>query len=121
MQIDWRVRPSAQLAKLSAVTFTVADLSGNAVGENRAAHIVIDTDAAGHGWFVDTTPSDNSEFAHAENAASNDLSADFHSDLPSLASLTITSLRLDPAHAFQRLGILKPAYCAKSRLNESTQ
>ena len=67
---------AAQLAKLSAVTFTVADLAGDAVGEHTTGHIEIDTDAAGHGWFVDTTPSDNFEFAHADNAAGTDLSAD---------------------------------------------
>ena len=66
----------AQLTKLAAITFTVADLAGNAVGEHRAGHIAIDTDAASHGWFVDPTPSDNFEFAHADNAAGTDLSAD---------------------------------------------
>ena len=29
------------------------------------AHITIDTDAAGHGWFIDPTPLSNSEFTHA--------------------------------------------------------
>jgi large repetitive protein len=66
---------AAQLAKLSAITFTVADLAGNTIGDHNAGHIIIDTDAAGHGWFVDTTPSDNFEFAVAENAAGTDLSA----------------------------------------------
>ena len=66
---------SEQLTKLSAITFTVADLAGNAVGEHSAGHIAIDDDAAGHGWFVDTTPQDNFEFAFAENAAGTDLSA----------------------------------------------
>ena len=68
--------PSPQLATLAAMTFTVADLAGNAVGEQTAGHIVIDTDAAGHGWFVDSTPNDNFEFAHAANAAGTDLSTD---------------------------------------------
>lgn len=66
----------AQLAALAAVTFSVADLAGDAIGEHTAGYIVIDTDAAGHGWFVDSTPLDNFEFAHAENAAGTDLSAD---------------------------------------------
>jgi hypothetical protein len=67
---------TAQLAALAAITFTVADLGGRAVGEHTPGHVVIDTDAAGHGWFVDATPSDNFEFAYAENAAGTDLSAD---------------------------------------------
>jgi hypothetical protein len=66
---------AAQLAKLSAITFSVADLAGNTIGDHSAGHVVIDTDAAGHGWFVDTTPSDNFEFAFAENAAGTDMSA----------------------------------------------
>ena len=67
---------AAQLATLAAMTFTVADLAGNAVGEQSPGHIVIDADAAGHGWFVDPTPNDNAEFAHAANAAATDLYTD---------------------------------------------
>ena len=67
---------TAQLATLAAITFTVADLAGNAVGEHSPGHIVIDTDAAGHGWFVDSTLSDNVEFAHAANADGTELFAD---------------------------------------------
>jgi VCBS repeat-containing protein len=59
---------ASQLAALAAITFSVADLAGNTVGEQTPGHIVIDVDAAGHGWFVDPTPSDNSEFTHAANA-----------------------------------------------------
>jgi hypothetical protein len=54
----------------------VADLAGNTVGVQTAGHIVVDADAAGHGWFIDPTPSDNSEFAHAANAAGTDLFTD---------------------------------------------
>jgi VCBS repeat-containing protein len=68
---------AAQIAALHATTFSVADLSGDTVGqESTPAHITIDTNAAGHGWFVDPTPSDNSEFSHAINAAGTDLLTD---------------------------------------------
>ena len=67
---------AGQLALLQATTFSVADLSGVTVGEQTPGHITIDTDAAGHGWFVDPTPNDNSEFTHAANAAGTDLFAD---------------------------------------------
>jgi VCBS repeat-containing protein len=67
---------AAQLVALSAITFTVADLAGNIAGEQTPGHIVIDTDAGGHGWFVDSTPNDNSEFTHAANAAGTDLYTD---------------------------------------------
>jgi large repetitive protein len=68
---------ASQLAALHATTFSVADLSGTTIGqESSPAHITIDTDAAGHGWFVDPTPSDNSEFTHAVNNAGTDLYTD---------------------------------------------
>ncbi|MCA6125559.1 cadherin domain-containing protein [Bradyrhizobium sp. WSM 1704] len=68
---------AAQLAALHATTFSVADLAPGIVGAEQApAHITIDVDADGHGWFIDPTPSDNSEFAHAANAAGTDLFAD---------------------------------------------
>jgi hypothetical protein len=62
---------------LHATTFSIADLTGNTVGEESApAHITIDTNADGHGWFIDQTPNDNSEFTHAANAAGTDLYTD---------------------------------------------
>jgi VCBS repeat-containing protein len=67
---------AAQLAALHATTFSVADLSGVTIGEETSGHITIDIDAAGHGWFIDPTPSDNSEFTHAANAAGTDLYTD---------------------------------------------
>jgi hypothetical protein len=67
---------AAQLAMLAALTFTVADLAGTRVGEQTPGHILIDPSAAGHGWFVDSTPNDNSEFTHAANAAGTDLDTD---------------------------------------------
>jgi hypothetical protein len=67
---------AAQLAALHATIFSVADLSGNAIGEQSMGQIVVDTNAAGHGWFVDPTPNDNSEFTHAANAAGTDLYTD---------------------------------------------
>ncbi|QIG96696.1 cadherin repeat domain-containing protein [Bradyrhizobium sp. 6(2017)] len=67
---------AGQLAALHAVTFSVADLAGQVVGLESSGHITIDVDAAGHGWFVDPTPSDNSEFTHALNASGSNLQTD---------------------------------------------
>jgi hypothetical protein len=67
---------AAQLAALHATTFSVSNLSGNTIGEQTPGHITIDDDAAGHGWFIDPTPNDNSEFRHAQNAAGTDLLTD---------------------------------------------
>jgi hypothetical protein len=54
----------ATLDTLAGVTVTIADLSGTRLGITQPAEnsIQIDLDAAGHGWFVDDTPLDDSEF-----------------------------------------------------------
>jgi hypothetical protein len=67
---------ASQLAALHAAVVTVADLSDNVVGQEASGHIQIDADAAGHGWFVDPTPNENSEFMNAANAAGTDLYTD---------------------------------------------
>jgi large repetitive protein len=76
---DWAAAgaSASQLAMLQATTFSIADLSGNIIGdETSPAHITIDTNAAGNGWFIDTTPNDNFEFSNTLNAAGTDLLTD---------------------------------------------
>jgi hypothetical protein len=50
------------LASLNSVRFEIADLNGLALGETIGTTVLIDINAAGYGWFIDTTPSDDSEF-----------------------------------------------------------
>jgi hypothetical protein len=50
------------LARLKQVDFVVDDLSGSSLGKAGKNQIVIDGDAAGHGWFVDSTPASDEEF-----------------------------------------------------------
>ena len=52
---------------LSSVTVTFADLVGAAVGQTDATGITLGTNAAGHNWFIDTTPWDNSEYLPTSN------------------------------------------------------
>jgi hypothetical protein len=47
---------------LNSVEFQIVDLDGLALGYTSGTTIQIDLDAAGFGWFVDTTPEDNNEF-----------------------------------------------------------
>jgi hypothetical protein len=56
--------PPELLAALGAVHFQVADLPGRTLGVTYrdAGTVVIDADAAGHGWFVDPTPGSDEEF-----------------------------------------------------------
>mgnify|MGYP003386015852 CR=1 FL=1 len=44
----------------SGVTLNIADLPSGAIGQTVGTNITLDLNAAGHGWFVDTTPADNS-------------------------------------------------------------
>ncbi|MCL5281932.1 MAG: hypothetical protein M1376_18715 [Planctomycetes bacterium] len=53
---------AAQRALLGSVSFQIADLGGLILGETQGITVLIDTDAAGYGWFVDTTPDDDAEF-----------------------------------------------------------
>lgn len=51
----------------SAVTLQVSDLTGSAVGSTSGTTITLDTDAAGHGWYLDYTPYLNEEFLPTSN------------------------------------------------------
>jgi len=61
-----KITMSALLADASQLLTGFVDLLGNAVGnttgEGVSAQITLDDNAAGNGWFIDTTPQDNSEF-----------------------------------------------------------
>lgn len=46
----------------SVITLTIADLTNGAVGQAVGNTITLDDNAAGHNWFIDTTPADNSEY-----------------------------------------------------------
>ena len=60
------------LASASNALTSFTNLPGTAVGETVstgiAATITLDTNAAGHGWFIDTTPVDNSEYLATSDA-----------------------------------------------------
>jgi hypothetical protein len=54
---------SAQiLNKMKTVSFVIADLPAAELGMTSSNRIIIDQDAAGHGWFIDPTPRANQEF-----------------------------------------------------------
>ena len=53
---------AAQVSALGRVDIRFADLDGLMIGEALAGTILLDTDAAGNGWFVDSTPGQNEEF-----------------------------------------------------------
>jgi hypothetical protein len=69
---------------MSWVTIEVADLADGVLGSTLGNTIRIDRDAAGYGWFVDTTPGDDLEFVADELGvltAPKDGAAGQHADL----------------------------------------
>ena len=52
-----------QLALLNNATITIADLADGYLALTTGTTITLDTDAAGYGWFIDSTPLRNEEFA----------------------------------------------------------
>ena len=51
-----------QLALLNQATITIADLADGYLALTLGTTITLDTDAAGYGWFIDSTPWANEEF-----------------------------------------------------------
>ena len=51
-----------QVAEMRATAISVADMAGLYLGSSDANSILIDSDGAGHGWFLDRTPGDDAEY-----------------------------------------------------------
>jgi hypothetical protein len=51
-----------RLAALGNLHFSIANLVGGQLGYAEGNTILVDADAAGHGWFVDSSPYSSSEF-----------------------------------------------------------
>jgi hypothetical protein len=60
---------SDKIAELQHVIYDVGDIKPGWLGQSTPGHVTIDVNADGYGWFVDTTPLDNSEFAHVASAS----------------------------------------------------
>ncbi len=72
-ELDWLVEAAiqrwadagasdAQLAAMRATSFSIAEMSGLYLGSSSAGNVTVDSDGAGHGWFLDTTPGEDSEY-----------------------------------------------------------
>ncbi|MEQ8853034.1 Calx-beta domain-containing protein, partial [Gimesia sp.] len=57
----------AQQQTLSEIDIKVVDLADETLGRAAAGTIYIDVNAAGYGWFIDTTPAEHSEFSPASD------------------------------------------------------
>lgn len=56
------IEDASHLAVLDGLEVDVADLPAGRLAQLAEGRIIIDDDAAGHGWFIDLTPSGDSEF-----------------------------------------------------------
>ena len=76
---------SSLLAALNGASFGIADLGGAELGFTSGNTVLIDSDAAGFGWFVDSSPASSSEFRVRLDknilAAATDSAAYGHMDL----------------------------------------
>ncbi|MEJ2308986.1 MAG: hypothetical protein P8Z78_06660, partial [Gammaproteobacteria bacterium] len=61
-----------QRSQLESVSYQVTDLPGDLLAQTTGNQIMLDMDAAGHGWFVDPTPGDDSEFVNGSALPSDD-------------------------------------------------
>ncbi len=76
-----RMRPylsPEELAQLDGIDIELAELGGAVLARWTGNTILIDTDAAGHGWFVDTTPLIDEEYHLVDDSSR--LLADVGSD-----------------------------------------
>jgi parallel beta-helix repeat protein len=71
---------TAELRQFDSVNFHIVDLPGLLLGQNDGNVIRIDTNAAGHGWFVDKTPLLDEEFIVADNTDQSVLEAKAHTN-----------------------------------------
>lgn len=63
----WRATglTAEQDAALDAIDYRIANLSGDTLGMVENSEVTLDFNGAGHGWFIDSTPEDDTEFNSA--------------------------------------------------------
>jgi Ca2+-binding RTX toxin-like protein len=58
----WMATMGGGAVDISSVTFQIADLPKNTLGQVAGTIVTLDATAAGYGWFIDRTPGDDAEF-----------------------------------------------------------
>jgi hypothetical protein len=58
---------AATVARLRQVQLIISDLTGSYLSQTEMNRIYLDRDAAGYGWFIDSTPAVDEEFAVSPN------------------------------------------------------
>ncbi|MEK7952936.1 choice-of-anchor Q domain-containing protein [Luteolibacter soli] len=81
-----------QTAALDGLTFEVTDLPGWHLGEAGGKKVRIDRDAGGNGWFVDSTPAEDSEFTSEGGRLMAKAGSEVRSDVTGRVDLLTTVL-----------------------------
>ena len=63
--------PANLASRLESISIRIIDLPEGVLGEANGFQIDLDSTAAGFGWFVDSTPSENGEFLSTDDLISN--------------------------------------------------
>jgi hypothetical protein len=70
----WETVLGENATVLDNLSFTITDLQGLTLGETLSPSVIlIDTNAAGNGWFIDPTPADDVEFVNVTSPSGVDL------------------------------------------------
>ena len=64
----WSTVLNAAVSSVSAITNLPGTAVGETTGTGTTATITLDTNAAGHGWFIDSTRADNDEYLPTSDA-----------------------------------------------------
>ena len=78
----------ARLASLDDLELTIADMAGLTLGRSSGNKIFIDSNAAGHGWFVDETPDANEEFTLTSNGWAANSNSDAYGKMDLLTAVS---------------------------------
>lgn len=106
---------------LDGVTVEIRELPGLMLGQAVGQRVIIDCDAAHHGWFIDPTPNDDAEFASP--SAGGGLVATADEADRRIDLLTVISHELGHVLGFEHEadeGLMAPSLAAGTRLMPET-
>jgi len=109
----------SRLTALDDVQVEVGNLPDERLGVTIGHLVIIDTDAAGYGWFVDGTPGDNTEFrlvrGNGDLVATKSSEASGHMDLLTVVAHELGNVMGFPEDAHETAAVTSPLLGAGQR------